>query len=83
MTCGVPTVATRVGVFKEKIIDDQAGTPIDKGDATGLVEVAHALLFNPETSSLRAACQRGHGEKFQLQKEADALNKTYRSLLQS
>lgn len=74
MTCGVPTVATRVGVFKEKIIDDQAGAPIDKGDATGLLEAAHTLLLNPENEPTAHSAQMEI--KFQLKKEADALSKT-------
>jgi len=82
MACGIPVVAGRVGAFEEQILDGETGTIIQAGDVSELATAIGGMVSDSAKMTLQAAAARQHVlQKFQIEREADALVAVYRGLL--
>ena len=82
MSCGVPSIATRVGAFEEIVADGLTGQLIEPADQSALNSAIAAALAHPETIAEWAAnCRPRALSGFRIEDEASALISLYRSLL--
>ena len=83
MACGVPVVATTVGVFDELVADGETGRLVPPGDAAGMRAAVEAALASPDLLRRWSATARQRVERgFRIEDEAEALNRLYRELLE-
>ncbi|MGR3758761.1 glycosyltransferase family 4 protein [Roseobacteraceae bacterium NS-SX3] len=83
MSCGVPTVATRVGAFEELIAPGETGLLIDPGETGQMVEAVNAVLSTEGRLENWSQAARKHAvTNFALEKEADTLVTIYREMLE-
>lgn len=82
MSCGVPSVATRVGAFDEILDDGRTGTLIAPGDPAALTAAIDEVLGHPPLLAAWAAnCRPRALAGFRIEDEANALIEVYESLL--
>ena len=82
MACGVPVIATTVGVFDELVVEGRTGRLIQPGDVEQMHAAVNSALASPHTL-LRwsVAARRRVEEGFRIEDEAAALNALYGKLL--
>ncbi len=82
MASGVPVVATRVGAFEELVVEGETGALVSPGDVGGLTARIADLLDDPAGRAAMGRAARAHVEAgFRIEREAEAINAVYRSLL--
>lgn len=82
MSCGVPSIATRVGAFEEIVDDGRTGTLIAPDDPVALADAIDEAVTNPPLLAAWAAnCRRRALSGFRIEDEANALIEVYESLL--
>jgi mannosyltransferase len=82
MSCGVPSVATRVGAFEEILDDGRTGTLIAPDDPEALAAAIDEVLGHPPLLAAWAAnCRPRALAGFRIEDEANALIEVYKSLL--
>lgn len=78
---GVPSVATDVGAFSELIIEGKTGYVVEPENLQKLIEKTDNYLTDDKLLSESGIAARLHvSENFSLEKEANAINQTYRSI---
>ena len=83
MSCGVPSVATRVGAFEELIAPEETGLLIDPGDTAQMVAAINAVLNTDSRLAQWSRAARKHAvTNFALEKEAETLVTIYREMLE-
>ena len=82
MACGVPVIATTVGVFDELVVEGRTGRLIRPGDVEQMHAAVNSALASPHTL-LRwsVAARRRAEEGFRIEDEAATLNALYGKLL--
>ncbi len=84
MSCGVPTVATRVGAFEELVMDGETGALIPPGDVGAMADALAGYVDDPDHRASASAAARALMLKdFRLEREADQIIAVYRELLSS
>ena len=82
MSCGVPSIATRVGAFEEIVADGETGRLIPPEDPAALTRAIDAALTEPATiATWAAACRPRALARFRIEDEAATLVALYRKLL--
>lgn len=82
MSCGVPSIATRVGAFEEIVADGETGQLIQPEDPAALEQALRDCLSNPETlARWKANCRHRALAGFRIEDEANALITLYKTLL--
>ena len=82
MACGVPVVATTVGVFDELIKDKETGFLVPPGDAERMAEAVDSMILSPDRLEYFSTRSRHRVEsRFRIEDEAGALNSLYLRLL--
>ena len=82
MACGVPVIATTVGVFDELLVDGETGRLVSPGDASQLCAAVGEALAEPDLlRRWSAAARRRVESEFHIEDEANVLNRLYRELL--
>ena len=82
MACGVPVVAADVGAFSSQIVQGETGFIVPPGSASTITDAVEVLLMDPKRHAEFALSARAHVQiNFDIQKEAEALIQTYRSLI--
>lgn len=83
MACGVPVVATDVGVFSELVVEGETGIVTQAGDLAALISAIELFLKDLALSARAGKSARAHVEQnYLLEGEAAALNSVYRKLMQ-
>lgn len=78
---GVPSVAADVGVFSELIIEGKTGYVVEPENLQKIIEKTNNYLTDDKLLSESGIAARLHvSENFSLEKEANAINQTYRSI---
>jgi len=81
MACGVPVIATRVGAFRELIIENQTGHLIEPGDIDQMAGASKKIMSDDETRrKFGKAARKLMIDKFDIHVEAAALVDIYRDL---
>jgi mannosyltransferase len=82
MACELPVVATRVGAFEELVSHRETGALVEPGDLEGLAARIAEYLDDPKLRQAHGAAARERAmTRFQLEKEAAAINTVYKRLL--
>ncbi|SMY07767.1 glycosyltransferase family 4 protein [Flavimaricola marinus] len=82
MSCGVPSIATRVGAFEEIVEDGKTGNLIPPEDPAALQAAIAQILDQPDLLAAWAAnCRPRALSGFRIEDEAAALIRIYRQLL--
>lgn len=82
MSCGVPSVATRVGAFEELIVEGRTGALVPAGDIVSLAEATRRYLADPVMRAAAGQAARAHVlAGFRIEDEAAKLVAVYRRLL--
>ena len=82
MACGVPVVATTVGVFDELVVEGETGRLVSPGDVGQMSEALDDALVSPDRLRRWSTAARRRVERqFRIEDEANALNTLYRELL--
>lgn len=82
MASGVPAVTSHAGAFEEMVRDGETGYLATTGDAAALSEAIGKLAADPERAATMGRAARADvEERFNITREAAALNAIYRDLL--
>lgn len=82
MACGVPVVATTVGVFDELVEDEKTGLLVPPGDAERMAKAIDSMILNQTKLGCYSTRSRLRAEsRFRIEDEASALNSLYLGLL--
>jgi len=82
MACGCPVIATRVGAFEDLVKAGETGLLIDPGDVDQMVDATQSLVSERERLATMRAASRAHVlDRFSIEREARALIRIYRTLL--